>query len=182
MLRCVLGCSSPSALTLLSITRICSSSASFHCPWLPYVNARLAMLVSVSGLPWWLYKFPRLLTAVQRPLVLRTQCFLAPLRCSLEHLLRLLQLALSSWISSRTSRFGRCANGDVLHRRLSIGMERGAPSDCSSLSSRNCGQTKVVERPSRRDTDPKVHYGTIRSGNAVIKDGAMRESRKRERG
>jgi len=40
---------------------------------------------------------------------------------------------------------------------------------------RACDQSQVVERAHRRSTDPKIHYGTIGSGNAVIKDGRLRE-------
>jgi nucleoside phosphorylase len=46
----------------------------------------------------------------------------------------------------------------------------------------NCDQTKVVQRPSRYDTDPEIHYGTIGSSNAVIKDGAMREHLRKDLG
>jgi nucleoside phosphorylase len=47
---------------------------------------------------------------------------------------------------------------------------------------RNCDQTKVVERPSRDDTNPEIHYGTIGSGNAVIKDGRTRERLRKDLG
>jgi nucleoside phosphorylase len=47
---------------------------------------------------------------------------------------------------------------------------------------RNCDRTKVVERPSRHDKDPRIHYGTIGSGNAVIKDGTTRERLRRDLG
>jgi nucleoside phosphorylase len=47
---------------------------------------------------------------------------------------------------------------------------------------RNCDRTKVVERPFRFDTDPEIHYGTIGSGNAVIKDGATRERLRKDLG
>jgi nucleoside phosphorylase len=46
----------------------------------------------------------------------------------------------------------------------------------------NCDGTKVVERPARCDTDPEIHYGTIGSGNAVIKDGATRERLRKDLG
>jgi hypothetical protein len=46
----------------------------------------------------------------------------------------------------------------------------------------NCDRTKVVERPSRYDTDPDIHYGTIGSGNTVIKDGATRERLRKDLG
>jgi nucleoside phosphorylase len=47
---------------------------------------------------------------------------------------------------------------------------------------RDCDRTKVVERPSRCDTNPEIHYGTIGSGNAVIKDGATRERLRKDLG
>jgi nucleoside phosphorylase len=47
---------------------------------------------------------------------------------------------------------------------------------------RNCDRTKAVERRSRHDTDPEIHYGTIGSGNTVIKDGATRERLRRDLG
>jgi nucleoside phosphorylase len=47
---------------------------------------------------------------------------------------------------------------------------------------RNCDRTKVVERPSRHNKDPEIHYGTIGSGNAVIKDGTTRERLRRDLG
>ena len=46
----------------------------------------------------------------------------------------------------------------------------------------NCDRTKVVERPSRYDTDPDIHYGTIGSGNTVIKDGVTRERLRKDLG
>jgi nucleoside phosphorylase len=49
-------------------------------------------------------------------------------------------------------------------------------------SCRNCDQTKVIKRPSRHDTDPEIHYGTIGSGNTVIKDGATRERLRKDLG
>jgi nucleoside phosphorylase len=50
------------------------------------------------------------------------------------------------------------------------------------ITCQNCDRTKVVERPSRCDTDPEIHYGTIGSGNAVVKDAAMRERLRKELG
>jgi nucleoside phosphorylase len=47
---------------------------------------------------------------------------------------------------------------------------------------RDCDQTKVVERPSRSDSDPEIHYGTIGSGNTVVKDGATRERLRKDLG
>ena len=39
-----------------------------------------------------------------------------------------------------------------------------------------------MERRSRYDTDPEIRYGTIGSGNAVIKDGATRERLRKDLG
>jgi hypothetical protein len=39
----------------------------------------------------------------------------------------------------------------------------------------DCDRTKSVDRDARPDTDPQIHYGTIDSGNAVIKDGTKRD-------
>jgi len=47
---------------------------------------------------------------------------------------------------------------------------------------RDCDQTKVVERPSQSDSDPDIHYGTIGSGNTVVKDGATRERLRKDLG
>jgi nucleoside phosphorylase len=47
---------------------------------------------------------------------------------------------------------------------------------------RNCDRTKVVERDSRYDTDPEIHYGTIGSSNVVIKDGVTRERLRKDLG
>ncbi|KAK6511198.1 hypothetical protein TWF481_000119 [Arthrobotrys musiformis] len=38
-----------------------------------------------------------------------------------------------------------------------------------------CDPGKLVARPSRNRSGPEVHYGTIGSGNLVIKDGTMRD-------
>jgi nucleoside phosphorylase len=38
-----------------------------------------------------------------------------------------------------------------------------------------CDKSQVVDRARRPSTDPETHYGTIGSGNAVIKDGRLRE-------
>jgi nucleoside phosphorylase len=52
----------------------------------------------------------------------------------------------------------------------------------SGTTCRNCDRTKVVERPSRHDIDPEIHYGTTGSGNAVIKDWATRERLRKDLG
>jgi nucleoside phosphorylase len=50
------------------------------------------------------------------------------------------------------------------------------------ITCRNCDQTKLVERLPRDDTDPEIHYGTIGSGNTVIKDGRTRERLRKDLG
>jgi nucleoside phosphorylase len=45
---------------------------------------------------------------------------------------------------------------------------------------RKCDSNQVVERVERRGTHPRIHYGTIASGNAVIKDGTTREQLREE--
>ncbi|KAK6542442.1 hypothetical protein TWF694_006395 [Orbilia ellipsospora] len=42
-------------------------------------------------------------------------------------------------------------------------------------SCQSCDSTKVVSRPNREDTDPMIHYGTITSGNQVIKNAKTRD-------
>ena len=52
---CIWRCSGRSwlsTLKLISMTFTSSSSASFHCPWFQYVDARLAMLAKVDGCSW----------------------------------------------------------------------------------------------------------------------------------
>ncbi len=39
----------------------------------------------------------------------------------------------------------------------------------------NCLQDKVVRRAPRETTQPRIHYGTIASGNQVVKDSVTRE-------
>ncbi|GMF67476.1 unnamed protein product [Aspergillus oryzae] len=48
--------------------------------------------------------------------------------------------------------------------------EKGAK-DCGG-----CNPEKEIKRPERLDQDPYIHYGTIASGNKVIKDAKMRDS------
>jgi nucleoside phosphorylase len=43
-----------------------------------------------------------------------------------------------------------------------------------------CDTAQLVQRQERRDEHPRVHYGTIGSANAVIKDGATRERLKQD--
>ena len=44
-------------------------------------------------------------------------------------------------------------------------------SDCS-----RCDQSKMISRPSRESTEPKIYYGGIASGDKVVKDGQARDS------
>jgi nucleoside phosphorylase len=48
--------------------------------------------------------------------------------------------------------------------------EHAGGKDC-----RGCDPEEIVERESRRNLSPVVHYGTIGSSNAVIKDGRVRD-------
>jgi nucleoside phosphorylase len=47
---------------------------------------------------------------------------------------------------------------------------------------KDCDRTKSVCRDARPDTDPQIHYGTIGSGNAVIKDGIKRDQLRKDLG
>jgi nucleoside phosphorylase len=50
---------------------------------------------------------------------------------------------------------------------------------------KNCGQCdqrKVVKRAPRKDTMPRIHYGTIGSANEVIKDSATRDKLRKDLG
>ena len=47
--------------------------------------------------------------------------------------------------------------------------------DNSMVSCESCDTSKLVERPARTATDPKIHYGGIASGNQVMKDGKTRD-------
>jgi nucleoside phosphorylase len=46
----------------------------------------------------------------------------------------------------------------------------------------NCNPTRVVPRKSRPDSAPQIHYGTIASGNAVIKDATTRDRLRQDLG
>jgi nucleoside phosphorylase len=45
---------------------------------------------------------------------------------------------------------------------------------------KHCDRTKSVDREDRSDTDPQIHYGTIGSGNVVIKDAAKRDQLRKD--
>jgi nucleoside phosphorylase len=40
---------------------------------------------------------------------------------------------------------------------------------------KDCDRTKLIDRDARPNTDPQIHYGTIGSGNLVIKDTTKRD-------
>jgi nucleoside phosphorylase len=40
---------------------------------------------------------------------------------------------------------------------------------------KNCNPKEVVDRVDRPNTNPQSHYGTVRSGNVVIKDAVTRD-------
>ncbi|KAM4066056.1 ankyrin repeats (3 copies) domain-containing protein [Hirsutella rhossiliensis] len=44
----------------------------------------------------------------------------------------------------------------------------------------DCDPLRLVNRPARDSTDPKIHYGVIASGNTVIKDGSTRDKMAQE--
>ena len=47
---------------------------------------------------------------------------------------------------------------------------------------RQCNQSKVIERPPRKNLAPRIHYGTIGSANEVIKDSETRDKLKLDLG
>jgi len=52
----------------------------------------------------------------------------------------------------------------------------------SETTCENCSLSRTIERPLRKGTDPVIHYGTIASGNQVLKHGATRDRLRRELG
>ncbi|KAJ6007878.1 Pfs NACHT and Ankyrin domain protein [Penicillium herquei] len=42
-------------------------------------------------------------------------------------------------------------------------------------SCEDCDTTRLVSRPTRRNTDPEIHYGAIASGNQVMRSGKIRD-------
>jgi len=52
----------------------------------------------------------------------------------------------------------------------------------SETTCENCDASRAIERPLREGTDPVIHYGTIASGNQVMKHGATRDRLQRELG
>ncbi|KAK1839639.1 vegetative incompatibility protein het-e-1 [Colletotrichum chrysophilum] len=47
---------------------------------------------------------------------------------------------------------------------------------------KTCERTHIIQRNARDDTDPVIHYGTIASGNQVIKHGKTRDQMAKELG
>jgi nucleoside phosphorylase len=47
---------------------------------------------------------------------------------------------------------------------------------------KDCDPNQIINRPSRGNTNPQIHYGVIGSGNAVIKDSKTRDRLRRELG
>ena len=47
---------------------------------------------------------------------------------------------------------------------------------------KDCDRTKSIDRDDRHDTEPQIHYGTIGSGNAVIKDATKRDQLRKDLG
>ena len=45
-----------------------------------------------------------------------------------------------------------------------------------------CSKSKCISRPHRRSTSPSIHYGTIASGNQVVKDSVTRDYWRDEEG
>ncbi|KAH6880688.1 nucleoside phosphorylase domain-containing protein [Thelonectria olida] len=53
--------------------------------------------------------------------------------------------------------------------------EAGYSHQIKGSSCRTCDQTRRVQRPARRSTSPKIHYGLIASGDSVIKRSKRRD-------
>jgi nucleoside phosphorylase len=66
----------------------------------------------------------------------------------------------------------RLFSADCAHSEVS-----GQMDGCS-----NCDSTKLLQRKKRKNSDPVIHLGTIASGNAVIRDSAVRDRINREYG
>ncbi|KAJ4202062.1 hypothetical protein NW759_015450 [Fusarium solani] len=55
-------------------------------------------------------------------------------------------------------------------RLFSSDYEHAGGSTCDA-----CDSSQEVERPERETTDPEIHYGTVASGNTLVKDAAVRD-------
>lgn len=65
---------------------------------------------------------------------------------------------------------------DVLYEHDYVHQSSNIDDSCDKV----CDKTKVVKREPRRNLNPKVHFGPIGSGNAVIKNGELREQYRKE--
>ncbi|KAF5488745.1 Ankyrin repeat domain-containing protein 50 [Colletotrichum fructicola] len=71
-------------------------------------------------------------------------------------------------------------SGERSSRNLSGGTKRRKIGDSKSCA--HCDAEGEIERENRPSEDPEIHYGTIASGNLVIKDGAFRDQMTRQLG
>ncbi|RTE82895.1 hypothetical protein BHE90_002578 [Fusarium euwallaceae] len=60
--------------------------------------------------------------------------------------------------------------GEENDRLFSSDYEHYGGSTCDA-----CDSSEEVERPERETTDPEIHYGTVASGNTLVKDAAVRD-------
>lgn len=59
-----------------------------------------------------------------------------------------------------------------------LGNDRLFKSSCDHAPGpdcRGCNTADEIQRDPRDTTDPEIHYGTIASGNTLIKDAALRD-------
>lgn len=61
--------------------------------------------------------------------------------------------------------------GPLQDRLFEGGYDHTQPAD----NCEHCDTSRLVNRPARGNTDPKIHYGVIASGNQVMKDGNTRD-------
>lgn len=61
--------------------------------------------------------------------------------------------------------------GEENDKIFSFGYEHVGGSTCFA-----CDSSQEVRRPKRDTTDPEIHYGTVASGNTLVKDAAVRET------
>jgi hypothetical protein len=45
----------------------------------------------------------------------------------------------------------------------------------AATTNQNCDVMETIRRVERDSTDPEIHYGTILSGNMLVKDAATRD-------
>ncbi|KAK9849299.1 hypothetical protein MYU51_014545 [Penicillium brevicompactum] len=66
---------------------------------------------------------------------------------------------------------GYCHQGLENDRLFKPSYAHSGPSDC-----RGCDTAEKIERAERDTTDPEIHYGTIASGNMLLKDATTRDN------